>query len=161
MHLYLRSGHRRITSGDSHFLYLHSHLHTMITRPSCSSVKPEFELRGQTDNLLRYNITEHQETDEATGEVRILYKYTEDVLDYSEYMAIYQGIWSWGHTDGTRRLERQGMHARADTYISECEDKGLTELAAQWREWKNAVRATKTQEKFPEVCTYPAEPERP
>lgn len=146
---------------DILFLYLHSHLHTMITRPSCSSVKPESELRGQTDNLLRYNITEHQETDEATGEVRILYKYTEDVLDYSEYMAIYQGIWSWGHTDGTRRLERQGMHARADTYISECEDKGLTELAAQWREWKNAVRATKTQEKFPETCTYPAEPQRP
>ena len=161
MHLYLRSGHRRITSGDSHFFCLHPHLHTMITRPSCSSVKPESELRGQTDNLLRYNITEHQETDEATGEVRILYKYTEDVLDYSEYMAIYQGIWSWGHTDGTRRLERQGMHTRADTYISECEDKGLTELAAQWREWKNAVRATKTQEKFPEACTYPAEPERP
>ena len=53
------------------------------------------------------------------------------------------------------------MHTRADTYISECEDKGLTELAAQWREWKNAVRATKTQEKFPEACTYPAEPERP
>ncbi len=133
----------------------------MLTRPSSSSTKPETELRGSTQTLLRYNVTESQVTDESTGEVRTIYNYTEDVLKPSEYYSVLQGNWIWGHTEGTRRLERQGMHTRADSYISECDDKGLTELAAQWRAWKNAVRDTKDQEKFPEECIYPEEPERP
>ena len=135
-----------------------------------SDTRPVELVTGPTVTLYRRDIETSTETDNQ-GVERTLYTYRELRFPTGEYELVLAGMLPPGvdgWTADLRRIQRSALLDQADKLIAEAEDNIVSGSPGQWQEYRDAVRAyqravraTASQQGFPQAVTYPEMPVQP